>query len=109
MDGHALPHEAILEGLRPILRRPERASARRRRSGCSVCLSKMFCSPAPAPKKQKAAIARTSVLPVWYGSAAPWRRNHAQAFVADLRALILRQKLPEAATRAAQFWTFAGV
>ena len=35
MDGHVLPHEDILDGLRPVLRR-EHYDARPRRCGCSA-------------------------------------------------------------------------
>src|SRR5579883_2449890 len=64
MDGHALPHQDILDGLRPSLRRDhyERAPTPLR----------LFCRPFqdlltchPRRVKQKGLIARGSLVPVW--------------------------------------------
>jgi hypothetical protein len=63
MDGQGLPHEAILEGLRPALRR-EHLDRR-------PTPLRLFCRPfqdlltcQPRKTKQKAAIARGSLVPV---------------------------------------------
>lgn len=107
MDGKVLPHETILEGLRPVLR-----SAGRERTPTPM---RLFCRPfedllssAPRGKKQKGIIARGSVLPVWHWVSRTLLPEQATAFVSDVKALILAQKTGEALARAVQFWTLAG-
>src|ERR1700761_2342701 len=63
MNG-ALPHDAILEGLRPVLR-----DANATRTPTPL---RLFCRPfedlltsKPRKAKLKASIARTSVMPIW--------------------------------------------
>ncbi|HEY0299954.1 MAG TPA: hypothetical protein VGC36_01370, partial [Rhizomicrobium sp.] len=65
VDGKALPHEMILEGLRPALRRVPGADR-------TPTPLRAFCLPfedlftlLPRKAKQKGAIARGSVAPVW--------------------------------------------
>src|SRR3569833_3107923 len=108
MDGKQLPHDVILDGLRPVLRGRERGLR-------TPTPLRLFCLPfedilcsTPRPQKQKASISRSSVIPVWVWGSQTLIPEHAQAFVADVRALILAQKLPEAQNRAGQFWTLAG-
>ena len=64
MDGNALPHDAILEGLRPVLR-----GANAARTPTPL---RLFCRPFEdiltsntRKTKQKASIARSSLLPIW--------------------------------------------
>src|SRR5215469_6168028 len=64
-DGDALPHDLILQGLRPVLRRGDT----RDRTPTPL---RLFCQPfedlltsAPRSVKQKGRIARSSVTPVW--------------------------------------------
>ena len=108
MDGKALPHEVILDGLRPVLRQGGRGLR-------TPTPLRLFCLPfedllfsGARTKKQKAVVCRGSVLPVWLWVSRTLMPEHAQAFVADVKALIVAGKLPEAAARASQFWTFAG-
>ena len=108
MDGTALPHDAILEGLRPVLRQGSRGLR-------TPTPLRLFCLPfedllfsGTRTKKQKAVICRDSVLPVWLWVSRTLMPEHAQAFVADVKALIVAGKLAEASVRAGQFWTLAG-
>jgi hypothetical protein len=108
MDGKGLPHDAILTGLRPILRQ----SGQQARTPTPL---RLFCRPfedllssANRRGKQKASIARASVAPVWQWLSRTLAPDQAQAFVAETRALILAQKQDEAVARATQFWTLAG-
>src|SRR6202012_44459 len=64
MDGHTLPHETILSGLRPTLRRDHYD---RRPTPL-----RLFCRPfqdlltcEPRKTKQKASIARGTLVPTW--------------------------------------------
>jgi hypothetical protein len=106
MDGHALPHEDILEGLRPILRRDhyDRAPTPLR----------LFCRPfqdllscAPRTAKQKAVIARGTLVPAWNWICNDLLPEEAAAYAAECRALVLSHKHEEALARAAQFWPLA--
>jgi hypothetical protein len=109
LDGTALPHDMILDGLRPILRSRERDNR-------TPTPLRLFCQPfedilssAPRTKKQKASIGRSSVLPVWLWVSHTLMPDHAQVFIADTKALVLAQKTDEAVQRASQFWTLAGL
>jgi hypothetical protein len=106
MDGHALPHEAILEGLRPVLRR-EHYDRR-------PTPLRMFCRPfqdlltcQPRKVKQKAAIARGSLVPVWNWVSLTLIPDAAQTYVNDTKVHVLKQRLDDAIARAAQFWPIA--
>lgn len=108
MDGTALPHEAILTGLRPVLRR----GGPQARTPTPL---RLFCRPfedilssTSRVGKQKASLARASVAQVWPWVSRTLVPEQAQSFVDDVKALILKQKLDEADARAAQFWTIAG-
>ena len=64
LDGHGLPHEDILTGLRPILRRDHYDR--------TPTPLRLFCRPfqdlltcQPRMTKQKASIARTTLVPAW--------------------------------------------
>jgi hypothetical protein len=106
MDGHALPHEAILEGLRPVLRR-EHYDRR-------PTPLRLFCRPfqdlltcQPRKVKQKAAIARGTLVPLWNWVSLTLIPNEAQAYVNDTKLNVLKQKLDDAIARAARFWPIA--
>jgi hypothetical protein len=106
MDGHALPHEDILCGLRPTLRQdhPDRPPTPLR----------LFCLPfqdlltcAPRQAKQKAAIARSTLVPAWNWISLTLLPVEAAAYTAECKALVLGKKMPEALARATQFWPLA--
>jgi len=105
MDGHDLPHDAILSGLRPALRHSPRTQTPVR----------LFCQPfedllvsAPRKEKQKAVILRASVVPVWNWLSIDLVPAEAQAYFRDAKTLILSGKLDAAQERARAFWVVAG-
>ncbi len=106
-DGRALPHDVILSGLRPILR------------GHSALRTptplRLFCRPfedlltsSPRKTKQKASIARSSLLPVWLWLGRDLLPVQTEAYIAQSKALILAHKYTEATRRAESFWVEAG-
>lgn len=106
MDGRGLPHEDILSGLRPILRREH--------FDRTLTPLRLFCQPfqdllscAPRRAKQKGCIARGSLVPVWNWVSQSLIPGEANAYVKDIKALVLAHKNDEAMTRAAQFWPLA--
>lgn len=106
MDGKALPHEDILTGLRPVLRRDtlERTQTPLR----------LFCLPfqdllssEPRKAKQKGVIARASVLPIWRWMGETLLAEESQRFCAETKALVLAKRNHDALHRAGEFWTLA--
>lgn len=106
MDNHNLPHNDILEGLRPILRREnyERTPTPLR----------LFCRPfqdlltaMPRTSKQKASIARGTLVPAWNWLSQTLLPAETAAFSAECKALVLNHKPDAALARAAQFWPLA--
>jgi hypothetical protein len=106
VDGKVLPHEMILESLRPALRR----SAGADRTPTPL---RAFCLPfedlftaSPRTAKQKGRIARSSVAPVW-----TWIQTilpeETRRYAGDFRAHVLAGKHGEAQERAAAFWPVA--
>jgi hypothetical protein len=102
MEGAVLPHAEILSGLRPQLRNDnlERTPTPLR----------LFCLPfqdiltnAPRGKKQKAIIARTSVVPVWQWLSQTLIPAECAAFMIETKAMILCGQFAEAQARAADF------
>lgn len=102
MDGAVLPHGDILSSLRPALRgdNPERTPTPLR----------LFCRPfqdlltnAPRTKKQKAVIARSSVLPLWQWLSQTLIPAECAAFMIEVKAMILAQNFDAAAARTHDF------
>jgi hypothetical protein len=107
MDGHALPHGDILDGLRPILRRDHYDR--------TLTPLRLFCRPfqdlltcEPRKAKQKACIARGTLVPAWNWISKSLLPDEAAAYTAECRALVLEHKLDAALERAVQFWPLAG-
>jgi hypothetical protein len=104
MDGK-LPHEDILTGLRPVLRRDPHARA--------PTPLRLFCLPfqdlltsAPRKTKQKAVISRSTLMPLWTwltGTLA----DESAVYETESKALILAQKNGDALERAGQYWHLA--
>src|SRR4029078_292486 len=95
MDNHNLPHNDILEGLRPILRREnyERTPTPLR----------LFCRPfhdllsaMPRNPKKKGSIARGTLVPAWSCWSQILLPAQTAAFSAECKALVLNHK-PDAA------------
>ena len=105
MDG-SLPHEDILTGLRPVLRRDHHDR--------TPTPLRLFCVPfqdllssLPRRTKQKAVIARATVMPLWTWLSETLLRDETAAYATDTKALILAQKNGEALARAGQYWMLA--
>jgi hypothetical protein len=106
-DGAVLPHDIILQGLRPALRRAGNFPR-------TPTPLRLFCRPfeemltsQPRKQKQKGRIARTSVAPVWNWLSRSLLPEETAAYVKDIKTLVLQFKLDEARQRATQFWTLA--
>ena len=107
VDGKSLPHEMILEGLRPALRRAAGADR-------TPTPLRAFCMPFedlftlhPRKVKQKGSIARGSVMPVWAWVSQTLLVEQTKDYTRDFKALILTAKHAEARARAAEFWNVA--
>lgn len=107
MDGSVLPHDVILEGLRPMLRRAER----RDRTPSAM---RLFCRPfedllvSTTPKaKQKGRISRSSVAPVWGWVSESLLQQSARTFASEVRPLVLTRRSDDAIERSVLFWAEA--
>jgi hypothetical protein len=107
-DGPILPHELILEGLRPIL---SRGGAQHDRTPTPL---RLFCRPfedmltsAPRTAKQKGRISRSSIMPVWNWVTMELIPKASHAYVAELKSLLVTYRADEAKARAITFWTDA--
>jgi hypothetical protein len=107
MDGRVLPHDAILESLRPALREQH--------AGRTPTPLRLFCRPfediltqAPRRTKQKASISRASVLPVWLWLSRDLIPDACKTYIDQTKALIVSRRYTEAARRAETFWNEAG-
>ena len=107
VDGKSLPHEMILEGLRPALRRV--AGAER-----TPTPLRAFCLPFedlftlhPRKVKQKGSIARGSVTPIWAWISQQLLVEQTKDYIRDFKALVLAGKHAQARACAAAFWPVA--
>ncbi len=107
VDGKSLPHEMILEGLRPALRRTAGADR-------TPTPLRAFCVPfedlftlLPRKAKQKGSIARGSVTPVWAWISQTLLVEQSKDYIRDFKAQILAGKHAAANARAAAFWPIA--
>jgi hypothetical protein len=106
MEGHALPHEDILTGLRPILAREHQDRA--------PTPLRLFCHPfqdlltsTPRKTKQRAAIARASLMPVWNWLSQTLLPVDAAAYTRECKNFVVTRRIDAAFERAAQFWPLA--
>lgn len=108
-DGKGLPHEAILESLRPALRHAAG-------EGRTLTPLRLFCQPfedllisAGGKAKLKGRIARESILPVWTWLTTTLIANETQAYSNDVRTAIASQNASMAYTFSKDFWQTASV
>ncbi|HEX4635392.1 MAG TPA: hypothetical protein VH189_04370 [Rhizomicrobium sp.] len=106
MDGRTLPHDDIMEGLRPVLRRENYDR--------TPTPLRLFCRPfqdlltsMPRKAKQKGCIARSSLVPAWHWVTQTLLPAEAAAYSAECKALVLAHKPDDALARAARFWRIA--
>jgi hypothetical protein len=108
MEGRGLPHDDILNGLRPVLRRDHYDR--------TLTPLRLFCHPfqdllncAPRLAKQKGSIARGSLVPVWNWVSQTLIPGEAERYSKECKALVLAQKNDDAMARASLFWPLASV
>ena len=106
MDGKTLPHEDILSGLRPVLRRDPMAR--------TLTPLRLFCLPfqdllnsQPRKIKQKGVIARATVQPLWRWLGENLLPEETLRYSAEIKALVAAKRIDEALTRAGDYWILA--
>jgi hypothetical protein len=106
-DGTILPHDAILDGLRPILRRGTNVAR-------TATPLRLFCKPfedllvsGPRKEKQKGRIARASVAAAWKWLAHNLLPEAHAAYVQTTKAAAYAYRLDEANAAAAAYWAQA--
>jgi hypothetical protein len=107
VDGKSLPHEMILESLRPALRRTTNADR-------TPTPLRAFCQPfedlftlLPRKAKQKGLIARGSVTPVWAWISQALLPDQTRDYIREFKALVLAGRHADAQARATAFWPVA--
>ena len=105
MDGRQLPHEMILDGLRPVLRQADRLDR-------TATPLRLFCRPfedlldsLARREKQKASIARSSVLPIWLWVSQNLLPGESASYISDIKKSVLAHNADQTETRAEAFWT----
>ncbi|HEY2032090.1 MAG TPA: hypothetical protein VGH02_00235 [Rhizomicrobium sp.] len=105
-EGRTLPHDLILAGLRPVLRRGQADRA--------PTPLRLFCQPfedllsmTPRKQKQKGRIARSSITPVWNWVSQILAVNATSAFSIGVKTAVLSARNDEMMNHTAQFWTIA--
>lgn len=105
-DGRMLPHELILDGLRPVLRRGQ--------SDRAPTPLRLFCRPfedlltvMPRKQKQKGRIERGAIMPVWNWVSQTLVPDAASAYAIGVKTAILSGNAEEMMKHAAKFWSAA--
>jgi len=106
-EGRSLPHELILDGLRPVLRRGQSGDR-------AQTPLRLFCRPfedllsmTPRKHKQKGRIARSSIMPVWNWISQTLTANAASEFSIGVKTSVLSGRTDDMMGHAAKFWTTA--
>jgi len=106
--GEGLPHEAILDALRPVLRR----GATLQRTPTPL---RLFCLPfedllydGTRKEKQKGCISRASISPLWDWLCRTLIPEESQSYHREIKSLVLAYKLEDALECASKFWPVAG-
>lgn len=106
-DGNGLPHEIILQSLRPALRHTAP-------SGRTLTPLRLFCQPfedllinAGGKQKLKGRIARESIMPVWAWISSTLLAEKSQTYSGDVRQAVENQDIQSAYTFALEFWLTA--
>jgi hypothetical protein len=105
-DGRTLPHELILDGLRPVLRRGQGDRA--------PTPLRLFCRPfedlltvMPRTQKQKGRIERSSIVPVWNWVSQTLAPDAANTFAIGVKTGFFTSHEDEMMNHAAAFWSIA--
>jgi len=103
--GTGLPHDIILEALRPALRAAHSAER-------TLTPLRLFCEPfedllttVPSKEKRKGRIARGHVVPVWLWLSETLMPKETKSYVTAIRESILGYRMVEAKQQANAFWT----
>jgi hypothetical protein len=106
--GHALPHEEIMQALRPALRRAPSGER-------TVNPLRQFCKPfedllssVPRKEKSKGRIARESVLPVWNWLAQTVAPEAVNKYALGVKTAVLSLRADKIKQHALEFWPVAG-
>lgn len=106
-ESDSLPHDLILDGLRPILRRALRVDR-------TPTPRRLFCRPfedlltsSPRREKQRGRIARSSVVPVWNWLSQTLLAEKTIAYCTEARAAILDYRPQDILACASGFWELA--
>src|SRR5271155_3584324 len=106
-DGKSLPHDLILEGLRPVLRRAENVER-------TLSPLRLFCQPfadllTSRPRKEKVPgrIAHASIAAVWTWLSKTLLPEETAQYSDDVKADILAFRADNAHLRAREFWPLA--
>jgi hypothetical protein len=106
-DGKLLPHDLILDGLRPVLRRAENVER-------TPTPLRLFCQPfadllssKPRTEKQVGRIAHSSIMPVWNWVSQILLPEETARYSADVKADILGFRVDNAHLTARDFWPVA--
>jgi hypothetical protein len=104
--GTALPHELILDAVRPILRRTQ--------NDRTLTPLRLFCMPfedllsvQPRKDKIRGRIARASIMPVWNWVSQKLVPDAAASFSIGVKTTSVSRKPDDALNHAAEFWTIA--
>jgi hypothetical protein len=107
-DGKMLPHEMILEGLRPVLRR----AAGSDRTPTPL---RLFCQPfedlfstMPRTRKQKGRIGRDSAALVWTWLSLSVLPDEVRTYSREFKDFVVTGRHTQARARAAAFWKLSG-
>ncbi len=106
-EGATLPHDVILEGLRPVLRRGEVLERTPTPLRLFCCPFEDILTSSPRTAKRKGRIARSSINPVWNWVSTTLIPRGAHAYSNEIRSLVVARKVDEAKTRAIAFWNEA--
>jgi hypothetical protein len=106
-EGRALPHELILDGLRPVLRRVGDTSR-------TPTPLRLFCRPfedllslQPRKEKQKGRIARSTIPLLWNWLAQTLAPDDVTSFAIKVKSAVLGMSSETALDQAEMFWTLA--
>jgi hypothetical protein len=107
-EGSALPHDVILEGLRPTLA----TAGQRIRTPTPL---RLFCKPfedllvnSPRREKQKGRLLRAHMVPIWLWLSRSVIPAEAEAYGKDIRKAVFARRFEDAMLRAGDFWPLAG-
>lgn len=104
--GTALPHDLILDGLRPVLRHADAMRIPTPRRLFFRPVEDLFLN-RPRKDKQRGMIGRDSIMPLWNWLEQSLLPEATSAYVRDCRMALLGGKPQDAIVRAGEFWTAA--